>query len=155
MAAVADGALDAGGEVVGVMPRERIRKGYARHGLSRLIEVADMRERQAVITGLAHAFLVLPGGLGTCLELFDVLTWRQLGLSEKPIVLCNPEGFFDLILGWLDRASTDGRVSPDDRHSFRVVTNPVDAVSLLGERCHSSHLERPDFAQEDFDVPLQ
>jgi uncharacterized protein (TIGR00730 family) len=131
MGAVADAALAGGGEVVGVMPRGRIDRALAHGSLTELRAVGDMRERQAVISALADGFIILPGGFGTIEELFDVLTWKQLGLHDKPIVVCNPEGYFDSILGWIDRACAEGFLTSSDRALLAVVPTPEEAADLL------------------------
>jgi uncharacterized protein (TIGR00730 family) len=133
MGAAADAALSAGGEVIGVMPQMRIDRKLAHARLTRLIPVANLRERQDVITSMADGFLILPGGYGTCEELFDVLTWTQLGLFDKRVVIFNVMGFFDLILRWIDRASDDGLIHPSDSQLFRVVGSVEEIAAAFSD----------------------
>jgi uncharacterized protein (TIGR00730 family) len=94
MGALADGALEAGGRVIGVMPRQLVDAEIAHPGLTHLIEVDSMHERKATMADLADAFCALPGGAGTCDEFFEVWTWQQLGLHAKPVALLDVEGFW-------------------------------------------------------------
>lgn len=104
MGILADAALAAGGEVVGVIPRSLVAAEVAHPGLADLRVVDTMHERKAAMVELADGFVALPGGLGTLDELAEVATWSQLGLHEKPIGLLDPTGYFDLLLRFLDHA---------------------------------------------------
>ncbi len=106
MGAVAQGALDAGGEVIGVIPRSMVEREWGRHDITRLEIVDSMHERKARMATYAHAFLVLPGGIGTLEEFFEVWTWRTLGYHDKPVALLNTGGFWDPMLTAL-RAMVD------------------------------------------------
>ena len=110
MGALADAALQAGGRVVGIMPEGLVGE-QAHAGLTELIVTPDMAARKARMGALADAFLALPGGFGTLDELFEMLTWTQLGFQAKPVGLLNSDGFWDGLLGFLDRARGDGLVS--------------------------------------------
>ncbi|MFG0260376.1 MAG: TIGR00730 family Rossman fold protein [Phycisphaerales bacterium JB041] len=112
MGAVADGALEAGGEVVGVIPTWMMGKEAAHPGATRMIEVDTMLERKTRMAELSGAFVILPGGLGTLDELFEMATWSQLNLhgGPKPIGLVNTLGYYDDLLAWLARATADGFV---------------------------------------------
>jgi uncharacterized protein (TIGR00730 family) len=120
MGALADAALAAGGEVVGVIPRSMIDRELAHHGLTALHVVDTMHERKARMTDLADAFVAIPGGHGTLDELFEALTWSQLGIHAKPIGLWNLEGYYDALLAFLDHASAQGFVRPHDRARLRA-----------------------------------
>lgn len=125
MGAVADAALGAGGEVIGVIPKALVERELAHHGVSELHIVGSMHERKALMADLSDGFVALPGGFGTLDEIFEVLTWAQLGLHGKPCGLLNVEGYFDHLLLFLDRAVADGLLQPQNRAMFVVETDPV------------------------------
>lgn len=104
MGVLADAALRAGGEVVGVIPQSLVAAEIAHPGLADLRVVGSMHERKATMVELSDGFIALPGGLGTLDELAEVATWAQLGLHAKPIGLLDPLGYFDLLLRFLDHA---------------------------------------------------
>lgn len=104
MGALADSALEAGGEVIGVMPEGLIRRQIAHRGLTALHEVKSMHERKALMADLADGFIAMPGGFGTLDEFCEILTWAQLGLHEKPCGLLNVNGYYDAMLAFLDHA---------------------------------------------------
>jgi hypothetical protein len=108
MGAVADSALAKGGEVIGVIPEHFNTKELAHMGLTRLEVVDDMHQRKARMIELADAFIALPGGFGTMEELFEVLTWSQIGLHRKAIGLLNVDGYYDALLEFLSHASEEG-----------------------------------------------
>ena len=108
MGALADAALAAGGEVIGVLPHGLFRREVAHSGLTQLHEVSNMHERKALMSELADGFLALPGGYGTCDELFEMLTWGQLGLHQKPIGLLDVENFFAPLLAFVRHAAQEG-----------------------------------------------
>lgn len=108
MGALADAALAAGGEVIGVLPRGLFRREVAHRGLTELREVSSMHERKALMSELADGFLALPGGFGTCDELFEVVTWAQIGLHHKPIGLLDVENFFAPLLAFVRHAAQEG-----------------------------------------------
>jgi hypothetical protein len=129
MGLVADTALAAGGEVVGVIPRQLVDREIAHRGLTRLIEVDSMHERKATMTELADAFVALPGGAGTLEELFEVFTWGMLGLHDKPAALLDPDGYYDQLSGQLDRMVADGYLGTVQRNALGRVR---DVDELLG-----------------------
>lgn len=110
MGALADGALAAGGMVTGVIPHWMVEKEAAHKGVADMRRVGSMLERKTLMAELSDAFLVLAGGLGTMDELFEMLTWSQLGLHgrEKPTAVLNTRGFYDHLDAWLARAREDG-----------------------------------------------
>jgi uncharacterized protein (TIGR00730 family) len=110
MGAIADAALEAGGEVIGVIPRALFKQEVAHGGLSRLYEVNSMHERKAKMAKLADAFIALPGGFGTFDELFEILTWAQLGIHNKPIGLLDVAEYFSPFLTLVRRAADEGFV---------------------------------------------
>lgn len=129
MGVLADTALDAGGEVVGVIPRSLVDREVAHRGLTRLIEVDSMHERKARMAELADAFVALPGGAGTLEELFEVFTWGMLGLHDKPAALLDPDGYYDALSAQLDRMVAEGYLGAHQRAALGRVRD-VDA--LLG-----------------------
>jgi uncharacterized protein (TIGR00730 family) len=115
MGVVADAVLSGGGRVVGVIPEALAGKELAHGGLSELHVVGTMHQRKALMADRADAFAALPGGFGTADELFEILTWAQLGLHAKPVGLLNVAGFFDPLLTWLDHAVGEGFLRPEHR----------------------------------------
>ena len=108
MGAVADSCMAAGGKVIGVIPRALMEKEHGHTGISRLEVVSTMHERKARMASLSDGFLALPGGIGTFEELFEVLTWSQLGIHCKPVGLVNVLGFFNPLVALLDQAVNEG-----------------------------------------------
>lgn len=108
MGSLADGALRAGGEVVGVIPRALADREVAHRGLTELHVVEDMHQRKATMAARADAFIALPGGAGTMEELFEVWTWAQLGLHAKPIGLLDTSGYFAPLIAFLDHMTGEG-----------------------------------------------
>ncbi len=120
MGALADAALAAGGEVVGVIPRALQLREVGHAGLSELHVVASMHERKARMAELAGAFVALPGGMGTLEELAEILTWAQLGLHEKPCGLLDVGGYWRPLVAFFDHAVAEGFVRPEDRRLVLV-----------------------------------
>ena len=133
MGALADATLSAGGEVIGVIPTGLASKEVAHQHLTELRVVATMHERKAAMAGLADAFLALPGGMGTFDELFEILTWAQLGIHRKPIGLLNTDGYFNPLIYMVDHAVQEGFVSPAHRELLIIADSVNDWFSLLGE----------------------
>jgi uncharacterized protein (TIGR00730 family) len=115
MRAVANGALENGGQVTGVFPRFLGKLEIAHKGLSRLIEVETMHERKLKMHELSDAVIALPGGFGTLEELFEMLTWGQLGLHQKPIGLLNMNGFYDDLIALSDKMVSTGFLKTSNR----------------------------------------
>jgi uncharacterized protein (TIGR00730 family) len=118
MGIVADAALAAGGEVIGVIPAQLVDWEVAHGGLSRLEVVANMHERKARMFDLSDAFVALPGGFGTLDEMFEMLTWRQLGLGDKPCAFLDVDDFYDPLVAMLDRMVTERFLHADQRHDL-------------------------------------
>ncbi len=118
MGILADTVLQSGGRVVGVMPRALVAKEKAHQGLTELIITEDMHTRKARMVQLADAFLALPGGFGTLDELFEVLTWSQLGFHQKPIALLNSDGYWDGLLHFLASGHAQGLIP---KEGFRLL----------------------------------
>jgi uncharacterized protein (TIGR00730 family) len=115
MGAVADAALDAGGEVTGVIPQRLVARELAHPGVTELRVVGTLHERKAAMAGLADAFIALPGGLGTLEELAEVMSWAQLQLHAKPIGLLAVDDYWRSLLDWLDHAVDEGFLAPAHR----------------------------------------
>ena len=128
MGVLADEALAAGGEVIGVLPRALATKELAHRGLTRLEVVASMHERKARMAELSSAFVALPGGVGTLEEMFEVYTWGQLGLHRKPCGVLDVDGYWDDLGRLLDRAVEEGFLRLEHR---RMLLLEVDATRLL------------------------
>jgi uncharacterized protein (TIGR00730 family) len=124
MGAVAQAALARGGEVTGVIPRFMDVREVAHKGLTSLEWVDSMHARKARMAELSDAFVALPGGWGTLDELFEILTWAQLGLHAKPVALLNLEGFFDPLLSYLEAAKAAGFVREQHHDLLHVASNP-------------------------------
>ena len=124
MGAVADSALRAGGRVIGVIPQALVDKEVAHAGLSELHVVSSMHERKQKMSDLADAFIALPGGLGTLEELFEVWTWAQLGIHQKPLGLLGPKGFFDPLLQFLDQLVEQKLVRAEHRQMMALQEAP-------------------------------
>jgi uncharacterized protein (TIGR00730 family) len=115
MGQLADAALGRGGEVIGVIPRALVDREVAHEGLTEQHIVETLHQRKAEMAALSDAFIALPGGLGTLEELAEVASWAQLGLHAKPIGLLGARGYWDIFLGWLDHAVTEGFIAPGYR----------------------------------------
>jgi len=131
MGAVADGVLEAGGHVIGVIPQAMMPLEVAHTSLPDLRIVATMHERKALMAELADGFLALPGGLGTLEELAEALTWSQLGYLTKPVVILNAHGFYDPLLVWLDHATEHGFISVAQRAAIRVERDVAAALDVI------------------------
>ena len=128
MGVIADAALSAGGEVIGVIPQSLVDREIAHPGLSELVVVGSMAERKAQMAERADVFVALPGGYGTLDELFEMVTWTQIGTQAKPCGLLNVQGFYNSLLVWVDHAVTEGLIRPAHRD---LLLADQDASSLL------------------------
>ncbi|MBA2117784.1 LOG family protein YvdD [Planctomycetes bacterium FF15] len=131
MGALADAVLAAGGEVIGVIPGALVERELAHHGVTDLIIVDSMHQRKAKMSDLSDGFLALPGGYGTLEELFEVITWAQLGFHAKPCGLLNVEGFFDPLLAMLDQAADQQFMSPENRSLLLTASEPSEVLQQL------------------------
>jgi uncharacterized protein (TIGR00730 family) len=133
MGAVADAALAAGGQVIGVLPEVLAGREIAHSGLTRLESVATMHQRKARMVALADAFLILPGGYGTLDEMLEIVTWSQLRLHAKPCILINTIGYWDGLLAFLDTTVRAGFLKPENRSLLLVAQTSAEAVRLVVE----------------------
>lgn len=133
MGRLADAMLEHGGEVVGVIPRALVNREVAHGGLSELRIVGSMHERKAVMAELSDAFIALPGGLGTLEELFEVVTWSQLGLHQKPSGVLDVRGYYQPLIAFLDHAVNEGFLAAPHRRMIILEEDPEALVARLRE----------------------
>jgi len=131
MRAVADAAIAAGGEVIGVIPTFLDRREIGHQGVARLEVVASMHERKARMAELADAFVVLPGGLGTLDEAFEIVTWRQLGLHDKPVVVLDSDGYWAPLRALVDAIVTNGYARAEHGRLFTFLDRLEDVLPAL------------------------
>lgn len=131
MGVLADGVLENQGEVIGVLPGFLKEKEVAHAKLTKLILVDDMHQRKAKMNELADGFIVLPGGLGTLEEFFEILTWSQLGLHKKRIVLFNVEGYYDPLLALLQNLEDFGFFKSRNKLAFLVCDSVADCLNAF------------------------
>jgi uncharacterized protein (TIGR00730 family) len=131
MGIVADAVLDAGGEVTGVIPKALMDTEVGHERLTRLLVVKDMHERKALMAEHADGFIAMPGGIGTLEELFETLTWAQLGFHEKPIGLLNVAGFYDPLIEFLRHQTSQGFLRAEHKDLLLVETEPDPLIAEL------------------------
>lgn len=132
MGIIADAALAADGDVIGVIPVSLRQKEVAHDGLTELHIVDDMHQRKALMAELADGFIAMPGGLGTLEELFEMLTWLQIGIHEKPVGLLNSGGYYNRLLGFLEQTVTDGYLNAADlERLLKVSDKPEELLQKL------------------------
>lgn len=134
MGIVADAVLEGGRAVQGVIPHALFDREVAHRGVTELIEVGSMHERKARMAELSDAFVALPGGFGTLEEIFEALTWTQIGLHAKPCGLLNVSGYYDALGAFLDRTVDDGFVAARNRDHLVVATEPELLLDELARR---------------------
>ena len=140
MGVIADTVLAGGGEAIGIIPRGLFRREVGHQGLTQLYEVESMHQRKALMTDLADGFIALPGGYGTLDELFEILTWEQLGLHSKPIGLLDVAGYFAPLLAFVAHASKEGFIHP--KHTSIAIHEQSPAILLDRLASH-----RPDITE--------
>jgi uncharacterized protein (TIGR00730 family) len=133
MGRVADGVLQAGGEVLGIIPGHLHAREVAHPGVTELMVVDTMHERKQLMAEKADAFVVLPGGYGTLDEMFEIITWRQLGLHDKPLVLADLFGYWAPLAQLLDTIIDTGFAQPECRNLYHTVTSVADILPALAE----------------------
>jgi uncharacterized protein (TIGR00730 family) len=124
MGAAADAALEAGGQVIGVIPRSLVARELAHKKLPDLRIVNSMHERKATMAQLSDGFIAIPGGIGTLEEIFEIWTWAQLGEHEKPCALLNIDAYYAPLLSFLDKVVGDGFLKPVHREMLLVDSDP-------------------------------
>jgi uncharacterized protein (TIGR00730 family) len=131
MGVLADAVLQGRGQAIGVIPQALVDKELAHGSLTEMHIVASMHERKAKMADLSDAFIALPGAYGTADELFEILTWAQLGLHAKPIGLLDVDGFFDPLLGWLDHTVREGFLRDKHRGLLLRSDDPNGLLDML------------------------
>ncbi|MBQ8607095.1 MAG: TIGR00730 family Rossman fold protein [Bacteroidaceae bacterium] len=131
MREVSDATLEAGGEVIGVIPEFMVEQGWHHTGLSKLHITQSMHERKQLMAELSEGVIALPGGCGTMEELLEIITWKQLGLYPHPIVILNTNGFFNPLLGMLEQAIEQHFMRKEHKAIWQVADTPEKAIELL------------------------
>lgn len=131
MAAAANATLDAGGEVLGVIPQFMVDAGWNNPRSTHTIITQTMHERKATICQKAEAMVALPGGIGTFEELLECLTWKQLGLHTCPVVILNTDGYYDRLLACLDYMIEEQMMRPVHRNMYTVVSTPEEVIPAI------------------------
>jgi uncharacterized protein (TIGR00730 family) len=131
MGILAESCLEAGGHVIGVIPDSLVRHEVAHLGVTDLRIVSSMHERKALMADLADAFVALPGGIGTFEEFFEIWTWSQLGLQQKPVGLLNVAGYYAPLIALADHAVTEGFLRPEHRAVLQISSDPHQILEKL------------------------
>jgi uncharacterized protein (TIGR00730 family) len=131
MGEIASAVLNAGGKVVGVIPKQLIEKEVAHTGLTELHVVDSMHERKKMMADLADAFIAMPGGFGTLEEIFEVVAWGQLNLHSKPLGLLNVNGYYDSLIKFLDHTVKENFIKPEHREMILVDDKPGQLIAKL------------------------
>ena len=131
MAATSDAALAEAGHVIGVIPHFMIERGWQHIGLSELIEVNDMHERKKTMADLSDGTIALPGGIGTLEEILEIITWKQLGLFVKPIVILNINGFYDNLVQQLSHCIDEQFMRKLHGELWQVAKTPKQALTFI------------------------
>ena len=133
MAESADACLEAGGRAIGIIPTFMIKEGWCHEGMTEIIETNDILTRQEKMAELSDGGIFLPGGCGTFAELMELITWKQLGIYLKPIILLNTAGYFDSLLNTLLQAVSQNFMRPVHADIWRVASTPEAALQLALE----------------------
>ena len=131
MGATSNAALAAGGSVTGVIPRFMVKQNWHHSGLTQLVETETMHERKQLMAELSDGVIALPGGCGTMEELLEIITWKQLGLYLKPIIILNIEGFYNPLLEMLQHAIDERFMRPEHGNIWQVAVSAQEAIELL------------------------
>lgn len=131
MGTISNAALQAGGTVTGVIPRFMVEQGWHHQGLTHLVETETMHERKQLMAEMSDGVIALPGGCGTLEELLEIITWKQLGIYLKPIVILNVNGYFDPLLDMLQKSIEENFMREEHRAIWQVATTAEEAVEQL------------------------
>jgi uncharacterized protein (TIGR00730 family) len=131
MGVIADEVMRLGGEATGVIPKALMEREVGHRGLTRNFVVNDMHERKAMMAALSDGFIAMPGGMGTLEELFEMLTWSQLGIHSKPVGVLNVGGFYDGLVGFIAHQQQEGFVRPQHAALMMVESDPDQLISRL------------------------
>ncbi len=138
MGVIATAVMERGGEVFGVIPEAMVEREWANTGITELFVEASMHARKARMAELADAFIAMPGGYGTLEELFEIITWAQLGIHRKPIGLLNVMGYFNALLALVDRAITDGFIYSEHRDFIISSADPAALLAMIAQHAMPS-----------------
>lgn len=131
MGRIADAVMDSGGEVIGIIPQflEQVEVGHS--GVTQLIVTENMHDRKQKMAEMSDAFLIMPGGLGTLEETFEILTWKQLGLHEKPVIIADIGGYWQHLTNLIDHMIAENYAKPENRALFQVIDNIEELLPAL------------------------
>ncbi|WP_199535557.1 TIGR00730 family Rossman fold protein [Rhodohalobacter sp. SW132] len=132
MGTLADSVMQNGGRVTGVIPGNLFSKEVAHTGITELITVSDMHERKSKMADLASAFVAMPGGFGTMEELFEIITWNQIGIIQKPITLFNIDGFYDPLQFMIQKAAKAGFIRKKNLDILKEATTVEECIEMSG-----------------------
>lgn len=130
MGAIANAVLENGGDVVGVIPKSLVEFEVAHHNVTKLHIVEDMHERKKMMYDFSNAFLILPGGMGTLDEMFEILTWSQLGLHKKNIYILNEFGFYDSLLQYIEHSHSEGFIKKEHLQLINEIKKVEDVLNI-------------------------
>jgi uncharacterized protein (TIGR00730 family) len=131
MGALADSVLEHGGHVTGIIPHGLFQREVAHNGISKLLVVDSMHDRKSLIAHLSDAIVTLPGGYGTFEELFEMITWNQIGIHQKPIFILNTAGFYDPFQAFISNVIENGFIRDTVKQPYKVLEKPVDVIEEL------------------------
>lgn len=134
MGALANSVMKNRGEVVGVIPEGLFKKEVAHRGITKLITVENMHQRKSIMADMADAFIAFPGGFGTLEELFEIITWNQIGIFKKPVTIFNPLGFYDSLLDMINHAVESGFIKPENISIYQVAETLEECIQLSKEQ---------------------
>lgn len=130
MGVISDAVLNAGGHVQGVIPESLLQREVGHTGIQHLHVTEDMHTRKALLEKLSDAFLILPGGFGTLDELFEILTWKQLGFHSKPIMIFNVDGYFDQLIAFINTSIENKFVVEENRDLIKIINSIDEALQF-------------------------
>jgi len=133
MGAIADSVLEHGGNVTGIIPHGLFQREVAHNGISKLLVVDSMHERKALLANLSDALITLPGGYGTFEELFEMITWNQIGIHQKPIFILNTAGFYDPFQNFINNVIDCGFIRDSVKQPYQILESPAAIIDALSE----------------------
>jgi len=139
MGAVAKGALNAGGRVTGIIPQFMIDEGWGNKALSEIIVTKNMHERKQLMAEKSDACIALPGGIGTIEELMEIITWRQLSLYNKPVVIFNINGYYNPLLSMLEKAIEEKFMHPKSQEAWSIAYSPEEVLNVIALQSNQLH----------------
>ena len=134
MGAVAKGVLEAGGQITGIIPQFMVDEGWSNNALSEIIVTKNMHERKQLMAEKSDACIALPGGIGTMEELMEIITWRQLSLYNKPVVIFNIKGYYDPLLSMLEKAIEEKFMHPKNQEAWNIAYSSEEVLSAIALR---------------------